>query len=194
MAKELRLSVQSTRTAINHLKSTGEITCDGTSEYSVVTIKNYELYQSPTCESTNEQQATNKPSTSDQQQLKKDKESNKDKKDKYKDVFTEYAVDDAELLKALNDFAEMRKSIKKPLSTERAATMLIHNLEKLASDRETKIAILNQSVFRNWQNVYPLKDDFQKPAERSQFAKDMEEFEKSGVFDDFNRKDDFNRR
>ena len=78
LSKELHLSLQQTRTAINHLKSTGEITCEGTSEYSIATVKNYEIYQQPTCEPTNEQQADNKPSTSDQQQWKKEKESNKE--------------------------------------------------------------------------------------------------------------------
>lgn len=82
LAKELHLSVQSTRTAINHLKSTGEITCEGTSEYSVVTIKNYEIYQQPTCDTTNDQQATNNPLTSGQQQWNKAKESNKGNKAK----------------------------------------------------------------------------------------------------------------
>jgi len=94
--------------------------------------------------------------------LKKDKESNKDKKDKkniYSKIFSEYAAGDLELLKALNDFAEMRKAIKKPLSTERAATMLIHSLDKYADDNKTKIAILNQSIFNNWQGVFPLKED-----------------------------------
>lgn len=158
LAAEIRLSVQSVRTAINHLKSTGEITCSGTAEYSVVTVKNYDFYQQPTSELTNDQQASNKPSTSDQQQLKKDKESNKDNKDKYSAVFTAYAGDDAELLKALFDFAEMRKAIKKPLSTERAAKMLTTSLDKLAKDNKTKIAILNQSVFKNWQGVFPLKE------------------------------------
>ena len=188
LADELHMSRQNVRTAIKHLILTGEITNQSKPQYSIATIKNYDYYQSLTNQPTNDQPTPNQPLTNDQPQMKKDKESNKDKKDKYKDVFAEYAADDAELLKALSDFAEMRKSIKKPLSTERAAKMLIDKLDKLASDRDTKISILNQSIFKNWQGVFPLKDDFQKPLSNSQLANDLEELERSGVFDDFNRR------
>jgi hypothetical protein len=161
LAKEIHMPVQQARTAINHLKSTGEITCIATAEYSIVTIKNYDLYQQPTCELTYDQHATNMPSTCDQHQLKKAKESNKaiNKKNIYSAIFSEYAAGDLELLKALNDFAEMRKQKKKPLTTDRAVKMLLSSLDKLASDSKDKIAILNQSVFYNWAGVFPLKGE-----------------------------------
>ena len=181
LSKELHMSLQQTRTAINHLKSTGEITCSGKPEYSIVTIKNYESYQQPTCEAADDQHASNIPPTYEQHQLKKDKESNKDKKDKYKVVFENYAADDSDLLKALNDFADMRKSIKKPLSTERAAKMLIDKLDKLAPDRNTKISILNQSIFKNWQGVFPLKDDFKIQTNEPTF--DIDEYERQSIYD-----------
>ena len=41
LAAETRLSVQSVRTAINHLKSTGEVTYQSTSQYGLVTVNNY---------------------------------------------------------------------------------------------------------------------------------------------------------
>ena len=60
---------------------------------------------------------------------------------------------------ALNDFAEMRKKIRKPL-TDRALALTLSELEKLApGDDEKKIAILNQSIQRGWQGVFPLKDE-----------------------------------
>ena len=60
---------------------------------------------------------------------------------------------------ALNDFAEMRKKMRKPL-TDRALALTISELEKLApGDDEKKIAILNQSIVRGWQGVFPLKDE-----------------------------------
>lgn len=47
---------------------------------------------------------------------------------------------------ALNDFAEMRKKMRKPL-TDRALALTLSELEKLApGDDEKKIAILNQSI------------------------------------------------
>lgn len=66
---------------------------------------------------------------------------------------------------ALKDFVEMRKKMRKPL-TERALALTLSELEKLApGDDEKKIAILNQSIQRGWQGVFPLKNDY-KPTSR----------------------------
>ena len=75
LSKELKLSVQSIRTALNHLKSTGELTIATTSKYTIITINNYVSYQQLTNTLTNDQQTANKRLTNDQQQWKKDKES-----------------------------------------------------------------------------------------------------------------------
>lgn len=160
LSGELRISVQSVRTAINHLKSTGEITCEATREYSIVTVNNYDSYQQLTCDSTDEQQTANIPSTHGQQQCNKYNKSKKaiNKRNNI-ECFSSYANGDSDLLKALTDFAEMRKSIKKPLSTERAVQMLLNKLDGITSDSTTKIAILEQSVFHNWQGVFPLKGE-----------------------------------
>lgn len=64
---------------------------------------------------------------------------------------------------ALNDFAEMRKKMRKPL-TDRALALTLSELEKLApGDDEKKIAILNQSIQRGWQGVFPFKDEPEAP-------------------------------
>ena len=53
----------------------------------------------------------------------------------------------------------MRKKMRKPL-TDRALALTLSELEKLApGDDEKKIAILNQSIQRGWQGVFPLKDE-----------------------------------
>ena len=46
LAKECRISEQSVRTALTHLKSTGEITIETTNRYSLITIAKYDKYQS----------------------------------------------------------------------------------------------------------------------------------------------------
>lgn len=90
LSRELNISVQSIRTAVKHLKSTGEITHLKTPEYSLFTVINYDKYQEPTqvltsdqqtanTPLTSHQQTTNKRPTSDQQLSKKD---NKVKKEK----------------------------------------------------------------------------------------------------------------
>ncbi len=45
ISEALCITEAQARTAVNHLKSTGEITVVPTSKFSVITIKNYELYQ-----------------------------------------------------------------------------------------------------------------------------------------------------
>lgn len=45
LAKKLGLSVRNVRTAFSHLKSTGEVTVNRQSKFSIVTIKNYDQYQ-----------------------------------------------------------------------------------------------------------------------------------------------------
>lgn len=63
------------------------------------------------------------------------------------------------LMENWNGFCEMRKKIKKPL-TDRAAKMILNELERLApGDNHTKGLILDQSVKRCWQDVYPFKGD-----------------------------------
>ncbi len=64
------------------------------------------------------------------------------------------------LEKAIDDFKEFRKKIKKPM-TDRAVELLIKNLDKLADNENTKIEILNQSILNGWQSVYPLSNQNQ---------------------------------
>lgn len=80
-------------------------------------------------------------------------------KEKPKTVGTliEGYTDNVELQKALMDFAKMRKSIKNPL-TQRAMELLFDKLDKLATDDNTKIEILNQSIMNNWKGVFELKE------------------------------------
>ena len=70
LSKQTRLSVQQVRTALDPLKSTGEITDYSTSKYRVITVVKYNDYQQAnrqnTSQSTGEQQASNSQSTGEQ--------------------------------------------------------------------------------------------------------------------------------
>lgn len=93
LADNLGFSVQQIRTAIDKLKSTGEITTKSTNKYTIITVVNWGDYQSgedfatskSTNASTNNQQTNNNQSTNNQQQRKKEenrrskKETNKEK-------------------------------------------------------------------------------------------------------------------
>ena len=54
------LTIQQTRTALLHLKSTGEITDESTNQDRIITVVNYDRYQTSTDGSTGNQQATNR--------------------------------------------------------------------------------------------------------------------------------------
>ena len=62
-----------------------------------------------------------------------------------------------DLVEAINDFVNMRKTIKAPL-TNRALSMMLGKLDKLASDDKTKIEIIEQSIFNSWKGIFPIKN------------------------------------
>lgn len=88
-----------------------------------------------------------------------DKEEKK-KRNTLSNVIDTYTSDD-DVKDAIKSFIEMRKLIKKPL-TEKALQMMLTKLDTLASSKQDKIDIINQSVLNSWQSVYPLKTDIQK--------------------------------
>ena len=93
LADQTSLTIQQARTALDHLKSTGEITDRKTNRYRVITIVNYDRYQLDNRQ--NNSQSTGDQQT-DQQQYKKDK---KDKNNiillsKNKERFTPPTADD----------------------------------------------------------------------------------------------------
>ena len=79
-----------------------------------------------------------------------DNEHDNDKKEKNKkrktfdDVFSENHFSN-DLENTIKDFIDMRKTIKKPMTTK-ALELLIRNLKKLTNLEDEQIAILNQSI------------------------------------------------
>lgn len=77
LAEKCHLSEQNIRTALNHLKSTNEITIETTSQYSIITINNYDFDQQDNQQInqplTNDQPSANQPSTT-VEEVKEEKE------------------------------------------------------------------------------------------------------------------------
>lgn len=69
-------------------------------------------------------------------------------------------VSNKDLKQTYFDFIKMRKMIKAPM-TDRALKQLINKVDKMASNDNDKIAILEQSILNCWKSVYPLKKDVQ---------------------------------
>lgn len=74
LARDLGISVRNARTAIEHLKLTGEVTIRSYAKYSVITVLNYDYYQE---NRQAKRQASDKQPTSSRQQSKNAKERKK---------------------------------------------------------------------------------------------------------------------
>ena len=73
LADETGLSVQNVRTAINHLKSTGEITVNSHAKFSIITIKNYNQYQEDNKLINNQLTSYQQAPNDNERKIKKDK-------------------------------------------------------------------------------------------------------------------------
>lgn len=148
-----------------HLEKKGAITKDSSKEFTTITFTNFEniLILENRVEKTiqiteenleilkdeEESKKTNKP--------KKIEENSQTKKTKY--------FEHEELNKTFEDYIEMRKKLKNPL-TPRGIKLALNKLEKLSSndgkevfDIDIAIKILEQSIFYSWKGLFKLKDE-----------------------------------
>jgi len=128
MSCETQLSEREIRTALNHLKSTGEVTSKSTSKYTIFTVVNYDLYQES--DKQTDRQETNKRQTKDKQETtieerknnKNNKKESKEKKnthgeymhvrltdDEFEKLKADYGeADTLEAVKLLDEYIEMK--------------------------------------------------------------------------------------
>jgi DNA replication protein DnaD len=152
------LSERSIRTSLNKLKTTGELSIETTSKYSVITIANWSKFQCDEGEATSEttNEASHERPANDQQTTSKRPHRKNVKNVKNNNTLL------TPLEKATEDFKEYRKKMGKPM-TERAVELLHSKLTKLAgNDEALKVAILEQSIFHGWQGVFALKEQQNK--------------------------------
>ena len=103
---------------------------------------------------------TNKQSTNKQNTKELNTNEYKEKnikKESVNSVIAEY-TENKDLQDALHDFVDMRTKARKPL-TVRAMKLSLNELDKLAVDDFTKIAIVNQSIMHNWLTFYKLQNN-----------------------------------
>lgn len=62
------------------------------------------------------------------------------------------------LIESLNDFIKMRKA-NKGAFTDKALTLLLGKLDKLAKTDQQKIDLLNESILNGWKGIFPIKKD-----------------------------------
>lgn len=81
------------------------------------------------------------------------------------DIFADAFPGNEQLTKALIAFAESRAAGKHPL-TMNAAKLACNKLKQLADEAHVRdrsgymVAVLEQSILRGWEGLFPLKDDF----------------------------------
>lgn len=178
------LSVRNVRTAINHLKSTGEVTSRICPKFSVFTVVKYDQYQMvPTSEVTSDRQATDKRPTRQRQatdNTKRKQEKKNTRKQEYIYIARENFTNDEELRGLILDFYEARAEMKKPM-TDRAVDMLLNKLKKFPLVQQK--AMLKEAILGGWQNIYPSKQSVKQPQSvySSEASYDLEEFKRRAI-------------
>ena len=134
--------------AMKFLRERSMITTMKTTRGMLITICNYSLYQDPLNYESNrraDRRTTDPKQTTDT--INKNVKNDKNVIKKEKGII---------FSKTWKEYKTMRTKIRKPL-TERAEELIINELNKLATDEKTQVAILNQSIMNSWQGVFPLK-------------------------------------
>lgn len=191
LANDVGLTIQQTRTALKKLKSTHEITIKTTNKNTLITIEKFNNYQFEIDEDnkqnnkqfnnliTNNQQTNNKQITTNKNEKNDNNDNIKKEKNKKRKTFEEVLAENncsEELESSIRDFIDMRKTIKKPM-TSKALELLFKNLEKLTNLEEEKIAILNQSIEHGWQTVYPLKTNNMRNSSKGEIKEEEKQEE-----------------
>lgn len=141
-----------TRKFLTMLEADGMVTVKATTHRTTITIENYGVYRhKPT---TKRQQNGSKPTASRQQADINNNDNN------YNNENNIYSAD-PKLDKAITEFVAFRKKIKKPM-TDHAVQLMMNKLNRLSSNVDVQIEILNQSIMNGWQGIFPLKEPTQQ--------------------------------
>ena len=153
LVKETGLSFQRTRTCLEKLKKYENLTIKSTNKYSIISVVNWGIYQQDdeTINTKSNKQLTNKQQTTNNKQECKEQKNVKNTQENIelpdwldKDVWFEYK--------------KYRKNGKSKF-TDYAQGLAIKKLTKLKSEGNDPTKVLQQTIFRGWSGLFPLKDD-----------------------------------
>lgn len=165
LAKETGLTVKQVRTAINHLKETNEVASKTTSKFSVITINNYDKFQTEGKAEGNQgagigQALGNNIRNKEYKEEKKDTttlptaQKKAKLEDKLKELVeaTQYGP---ELKTALKEWIDYHVEIKKPYKGERSFSALLKQVNnKLAGHTEHEMAeVINLSMAQTYTGI-----------------------------------------
>ncbi|MDD5792271.1 MAG: hypothetical protein PUD22_06795 [Erysipelotrichaceae bacterium] len=129
-----------------------EITIKTTNRFTLIKLNKWAYYQGDSFENDNQnhkQMTIKTHSKRKRNTTTKEREEGEERIERQNLI----ALDDFD--RALLDFEEMRKKIRKPL-TDSAKKMILKKLESMTTDRVEQIEILNQSTMNCWQGLFPL--------------------------------------
>lgn len=155
LCRELKMSPRSVRTSLEHLKSTNEVTVETTSKYSLITVNNYEKYQTATNIPTNDRKASDKQPTSFRQQDKKEKEIKEFKRIYYKGRENTLAP---------------QGQFENVFLTESELDRLRQDYPMIYQDKIERLSVYIASTGKQYQNHYAVLTDWLKADEDKDLA------------------------
>ena len=149
---------------INDLKRKGYIEVDILYKDNTKEIKNriIRIVSTKVCEGINKSLIGGKQKFKDNNTRK-----NNTRDNKYSDV-PDY------LLPAFMEWAEMRKAIKKPITSKTTVTRALNKLYGMTDSKSKQIAIVEQATDKNWLSFWPLKEEEKREEPRSKAYKEFE--------------------
>ena len=159
-SEQTPLTVQEIRTSLKVLKKLSMISVKSTNKFSIISVINWEFYQSDEC--TANQHLTNKEPT-DNQQITTDKHSKhiKNRKNNTPPTppagKTEIEIPAWMPLEKWNEFIKFRKSLKPPI-TDYAQTLAIKKLERFREEGHDIDDIISTTIENGWKGFFAPKN------------------------------------
>lgn len=148
------ISIKNIRTALARFEKLGFLANKSTKQGRLITIEKYTKWQGDgkeTGKATGKEVAKRWQTGGKGVATNKNDKNDKNDKNMYKSV-------PLEVKDSFMAWANMRKQIKKPITTEETVTRALNKLKKLSSDPEEQNEIIQQAINGCWVSFYPLKD------------------------------------
>lgn len=164
LARETGLSVREVRTSLNHLKTTGEVTSKRHAKFSVISIKNYCLYQDADKQNdkqeTSERQAIDKRATTIEERNKKKKEIREEDKTPVNgrggyptDIIDQYDFSE-EMRAKIDEWLEYKKERRESYKSTGLTALLRKISQKSGEYGENPVmALMDECMANGWRGI-----------------------------------------
>lgn len=188
MAEATGMSVQNVRTAIKHLKQTGEITMKSYRDYSIITVLNYDKYQSDqqpdnsaansltNRQPTGNQQAANRPLTTNEESKKARKQESK--KVIAPDLEERFSKSVANAVSDWLAYKTERREGYKPVGLKSLLTEIEHQVQQHGD--QAVCDVIRLSMANNWRGI--VWDRIQQKQEKQNvFGNQLNDFDREWI-------------